>query len=116
MNIAKMSPRFEDNVLYWYQGNTFELEFIINLKIDDVLTDLKMEDIIEIKFKTSEMCDETIKSFVFTEIVSNTVTMVFDEATSQLFKAGKYVFGVTYVGQSITTLIATNNVVVERAV
>lgn len=109
---AKQSPRIETGVLKWYARDTFSL--VLELE----LTDQDGEAVIIAPSDTvtavfSDANGDPVKTFEFTDIASNTVTLEFDGETSALFAPGRYTYTVTLETQQRRTLAAGNEVIVE---
>lgn len=118
MNVAKESPRFVDDVLYWYAGNTWDMTITFTI-YDESGQEVVISptDVITVNFKKNQYDNETpIKQYVFTNIQDNTVVISMDTTTTALFPRGRYVFGITYEGLNINTIIAYNDVKVEATV
>jgi hypothetical protein len=116
MIYAKQSPRFENNILYWYYKNTFSIDFTVACTIDGELYNLKNTDIVEVSFKETAESDITIIKFRFFEIEANKVTVYMEKAYSELFYPGEYFFGITLISDDITTVISEHRIIVEKAV
>lgn len=105
---AKMSPRIENGVLCWYEGDEFSLS--INLALTDgdgEKITIAPEDKVNILFTDEK--DEKIKEFVFTAVSADTVTLEFMDETTALFKEGKYKYNITIEHKGITTTLANGN-------
>lgn len=111
---AKMSPRIENGVLYWYEGDTFRLNLILNLKDQDgEAVDVPADGSLELVF-----CDErrdVVKAFTFTgaEAVNGAVGVEVDKAVTALFPAGRYTYDLRLHGEERTTLIRGGEAIVE---
>lgn len=112
---AKESPRIEDDILYWYFGNTFNLIFELDLTDKDTGLPIifKPEDKVCISFYNEEQ--RLVKAFEFTNIpANNCVELNFDIVTSRKFVVGKYTYCIDFNGRMITTLAAVKEVEVEE--
>lgn len=113
---AKRSPRIENGVLYWYEGDTFSINLKINLSDQDeepIVID-GTTDFVEVEFINDRR--EIVKSFFFgkdtgNDIVDNSIDLVFDDTVTALFTKGRYKYNVFFNGENRTT-IADNNVAV----
>lgn len=109
---ARQSPRIENGIIKWYEGDTFELALTLEL------TDQDGEDIsiaadsgVTVVFRDRR--EETVKTFSFTNIVGNTVTLDFDAECSALFPKGEYSYKVVYAAGEKTTVAQGNLCAVE---
>ncbi len=109
---AKPSPRIVNGILYWYEGDTFPLY------LDFELSDADGEPItvtsaaeIEITFYDHRETD--VKTFSFTGVQNNTVTLVFDENVTALFPSGEYTYDIVYRNGYDRTIVHDNEVIVE---
>lgn len=108
---AKRSPRIENYILYWYQGNTFS--YIWTLSLTDPESQEPVEinptDIVTFNFY-KRGTDLLIYAFSCTNIVKNEqnvyeVTLEFTSDISKRFKPGLYSYCVTYNnGTAVTTI------------
>lgn len=109
---AELSPRLRNGVLYWYAGDTFDIDIHL------VLRDYDGEEIVvpenaSVIFAFRNESEETVKEFSFSNIVDNTVKLEFDEVCTALFPPGEYSYDVYYEIGYRTTLANNNRVVVE---
>lgn len=116
MIAAKESPRFENDILYWYYQNTWELELTINLTGDLGPVTMGKDDIVKMVFKRSSSSPSLFKEYVFTNIENNTVKLIMDKQTSDEFVPGEYVLGITYYGEGVSTIVAGSKVIVENVI
>lgn len=111
---AKRSPRLEDQVFKWYDGDAFTIEWEISLKEDE--TPVHYDDDDELIFSFYDRFEKNlIHQFTFDHIKNNTVSLVFTEEISKKFPVGKYVYCVKYInheGERIT-IFAKNKVEVQ---
>lgn len=109
---AKQSPRIENGVLKWYAGDTFSLQMELELEDQDgepvILTST---DTVKVSFYNE--CRENVKTFEFTDVQSNTVTLEFDATVTALFSKGRYIYFVSVQREERTTVAAYNDAVVE---
>ena len=109
---AKVSPRIDTGVLYWYEGDTFSLVIELDLTDQDgESVIIGASDTVKIVFLNERR--ETVKEFSFTNVENNTVTMDFDSTVTALFPRGKYTYDVYYTAAERTTLANENEAVVE---
>ena len=112
INISKQSPRIENNILYWYVGNTFTLEWTITLYDGEIPIVYSPEDTLTWNFYQR---GELVGTFEFTDILStNTVNLVFDTEITAKFGIGEYTYCIKYNGENLTTVDANGKVVVEK--
>lgn len=107
------SPRIEDGVIKWYEGDIFYIDFEL---IDDETGEpyiLKDGETVEIDFY---WYDKLIKSFVFDHTADcSALTCYFDNETTALFTCGKYKYSIKRNGEMIRqTVDAKNEVEVEK--
>ena len=114
MNIpaAKPSPRISNGVIYFYQGDTFELVLTLNLYGDnDAQYIIASDDTVTVNFYDDT--DELVDSQTFSNIEDNKITLDFDSATTAKFGKGKYYYHVVLNSDSKTTIVAKNRLVTE---
>ena len=90
---ATISPRYENNILYWYYKDTFELDWKFNIKQDGTEYTIQPEDKITINFY---MGCRLVHSFVFENIVDNTIKVMFTPEISNKFIPGEYSYCVKF--------------------
>lgn len=110
---ARLSPRIDNGVLYWYEGDTFTMNLELKLRDPDG-EEIIIPDTATVTVVFRDESEETVKEFTFEEIEGNTVVLEFDTNCTALFPAGKYTYDVYYDGEYRTTLINENKVVVEE--
>lgn len=109
---AEISPRIVNGVLSWYQGDTFSVQMDISLVDQDGdPIDIKGTDIVKVVFRDAKR--KSVKEFTFQEIVHNSITLVFDESTTELFPEGGYTYDVSYTANERTTILNDGKVGVE---
>ena len=115
---AAVSPRVENGILYWYAGDTFDLELELKLEDQDgTAVDVDGEkDGVTVCFYDERR--ELVASFAFGKtaegaVTDNTVTLAFDAEVSALFPKGKYTYDVVYESAHRRTLVHGNLAIVE---
>ena len=109
---ARQSPRIENGIVKWYEGDTFDL--CLELELTDQDGDdiaIAASSTVTVEFVNRQ--NEAVKTFEFTGITGNTVTLDFDSACTALFPKGEYRYCVYYTAGRRTTLAADNVCVVE---
>ena len=100
---ARPSPRIVNGVLKWYEGDTFELNVEIQVEDQDGETvNISSTDTVEFVFKDCRR--EVIKTFSFSKVANNTVTLTFDKVVTVLFPKGEYTCDVHLNGERRITL------------
>lgn len=115
---AKVSPRIENGVLYWYAGDTFTLELELSLEDQDgtaLAVDSDTDDV-TVEFYNDRR--ESVKTFSYgktagSTITGNVISLVFDEQVSALFPKGSYTYDVIYQSTWRRTLVRENQAVAE---
>lgn len=111
---AKMSPRIENGVLYWYAGDTFRLNLNLTLKdtTGETVT-VGAEETLELTFYDRRR--DTVKTLTWTgdDAADGFVTVVMDESASTLFPTGRYSYDLRLLGEERTTLIRGGRIIVE---
>ncbi len=103
---AKLSPRIENGVIYWYQGDTFHLHLHLELRDAEGLpVEPGEEDTMELCFYNKSMDPVATIPFTNEQVRSGVLTVVMDKATTALFPAGKYTYDLRLQGQQRTTLV-----------
>lgn len=109
---AEQSPRIVNGVLKWYEGDTFDLDLLLDLEDQDgTPVTIGPGDTVTVTFRNRRL--EQVKEFSFTDIQRNMVTMDFDTACTALFPKGIYTYDVQYSGVERTTFARDNRAVVE---
>ena len=109
---ALPSPRIEEGIIKWYVGDQFELGFKLNLEDADGET-IILNDSDTVIVEVKRWDKEPIKEFVYTNVVDNFVTLVFDEDTTGLFQKGDYIYDIRIEGSFNTTVVNDNLIKVE---
>ena len=109
---AKASPRIENGVLKWYEGDTFDLTIEITLvDATPVAIDIPASATITLIFYNERKAK--VKDFIFTNIENNKIDVPMDAETSALFKRGRYSYDMKYDSATLTTIVNDNICVVE---
>lgn len=115
INPAQQSPRIENQVFKWYNGDQFSINWTIHLKDDEVPITYDADDVLLFSFFTAD--EKTlVHQFEFNNIQDDTVTLVFTEEISKKFAVGKYVYCVKFIdheGHQVT-IFAKNKVEVQE--
>ena len=112
---AKQSPRIEDGILKWYEGDTFSFVFVINLTDKDTGEPIIFMPEDTITFEFSNEFSQLIQVFSFDNIpFDNKVRLNFNEDVSRKFIIGKYKYSIKYNGINTVTLGACNKAEVEK--
>ncbi len=137
LKAAPLSPRMDNGVIKWFDGDTFTIQMLLSLvgkgldenghPIDDAPISLKPTDQVVVTFYDCHK--KIVHIFVSTNIPCkpnepgyNTINLVFDTDISYKFPRGKYTYCVKIVRKKedgtvdeadITTLCAHNRVEVE---
>ena len=91
-------PRVINGVLKWIEGDTFVLNWKIDLFINSESIPYSYEEGDQLIFSFyANKSDRLVYSFIFSEISEdNTVTLRFTKDISKLFKAGLYTYSIKY--------------------
>ena len=111
---ANTSPRLENNILYWYEFDTFAIELEINLIAKETNTPFvtKDTDSIIVSFSKDNI---PIYKFCYSNFNNgDKIVLNFDTDVSKKFSAGIYEYRIIYVGPNITTIVAKNYAEVEK--
>lgn len=108
---AEVSPRIVNGVIYFYQGDTFSLqfEFFIEDQDGEPIT-ISPTDTIKVVFKDSRK--HAVKEFIFNEIRENVITVLFDESVTELFQEGQYTYDIYYKNDAERVTVANDSKVV----
>lgn len=107
---AKLSPRIVNGIIFWYEGDTFELNLAIDIKDQDgEPVEITEDSGFELIIKNSR------KEQVYTSKENGVpgITFVCDEETTKLFKKGRYTYDINYYGEYRTSIAEDNEIVVE---
>ena len=111
---ANQSPRIENNILYWYEYDTFAIELEINLiaKENNLPITTKDSDQIIVSFYKDNI---PIYKFCHTNFNNgDKIVLDFSNEVSKKFSAGIYEYRIVYIGPNTTTIVAKNNAEVEK--
>ena len=111
---TKQSPRLENGVIYWYEGDTFQLVLTLRLlDADGAPVTLGATDRLELTFRNRQ--EDTIATCTWRaeEITNNQLPLQVDEAMTALFPCGRYRYDLRLLGEERTTLVRNGQVVVE---
>lgn len=111
---ARISPRIVNGVIYWYEGDTFDLELNLSLT-DQNGYEVEIPDDAEILVVFRDEREEIIREFEVSgaEIENGAATIPFDEDMSALFYKGKYSYDVKYRWDRLQTVASDNEIIVE---
>lgn len=119
---AEPSPRIcEEGCLRWYEGNTANIEMLIDLYriCEETATEIPImltpTDKVRVCFKNKYL--QTIYEFEFTNVKNNTIEICINKEISKKFKKGNYTYCVDIEtiadDEEVTTVANDNRVVVE---
>ena len=109
---AKESPRVEDKILYWYEGDTFAIKINVTIKNSETQEIIPLEDgdIITLSFTK---LGKPVKSYTYTDFTDNSFELVINEEDTKLFGEGTYHYTVTHERDFIRTIAHENTAIVE---
>lgn len=109
---ARCSPRNDNGVLHWYEGDTFLLDLSVRLRDEsgDVVPFAASDTVIITFFDKHE---DAVHQFSFNKIQDNTVQLDFDAVVTTKFPAGAYTYDAVYEGQYRRTIAKGNKAVVD---
>lgn len=116
------SPRFDEDVLYWYYGNTFSIYFHISLTNDDgSYVAINPTDRITTRFykKGKSLTHEFVNENLVVRTDENgkqfvDIELDFTDEISKKFDVSKYTYCITYYGADVTTIGANFEAEVEE--
>lgn len=109
---AAASPRIENGVLRWYEGDTFQVNLLLTLTDQDgAPVTLNSGDTATLTFRDRRRA--VADTVTFTNIRNGALPLVMDAARSARFPAGTYTYTLTLTHNNRTTLIKENTAVVE---
>ena len=110
---AKKSPRIENGKIYWYEGDTFSIEWTITLTDETTHEEIDLSPLDKVLFKFSN----TYKNIVYEcecEVGENgKVILEIPKAVSEKFSVGTYTYSIKYKCEDIITVAANGIVEVE---
>lgn len=112
---AKPSPRIVEGVIYWYKGDTFQIDLALNIKDQDGESiDIQPQDIVKIVFfGFSKSKGDTIAEIELEGIQNNVFSLNFTEELSRKFDRGVYLYDIYLTHNHRTTIVNDNIVKVE---
>lgn len=111
---TKQSPRFEENVICFYEGDTFDLELNLELERDGEPIEIQPEDTVTIEFKKDDITKvNPVLTLEYTNIQDGKIVVNFDSDTTSKFTRGRYTYKLKFNSEYVTTLIASNRIVVS---
>lgn len=109
---AYASPRVENGVLLWYEGDTFEITVLLELVDQDGDgVEISTTDTMKFTFYNAEK--EVVHEITFAEIEDDRVTLSFTDAVTAKFPKGKYTYDARLTHNNKTTLVRGNRICVE---
>lgn len=108
---ANNSPRIDNGVIYWHEGDTFALQ--LDITLSDGTNNITLTDGKTILVNIYHQ-DILVHQFQFTSFPNNNqVVLNFNETVTRKFPKGKYNYNIVYIGNDITTIVANNLMEVE---
>lgn len=114
---AQQSPRINNGVIYWYQGDTFTLTFAIDLTNDTTI--FNNTDRVTIEFFThgrTSLLHLEYAEGQFQRINDKYIEfdVEIDEERTSLFARGRYNYDMIHTaGEDITTIVSKGGIIVE---
>lgn len=109
---AKVSPRVVNGVLFWYAGDTFDLDLIFDIVDQDEETyNIRPRDTVKIIFENAR--NKKVAEYNFGNITDNKVTIHMDSTETQKYPTGEYTYEAQLHWENRTTIIEKAKVVVE---
>lgn len=109
---AYASPRIENGVLLWYEGDTFDITILLELEDQDGETvEIGESDTVKMTFYNAEK--ETVHEMNFSNIPDGKITLEFTDEVSAKFPKGKYTYDARLTHNNKTTLVRGNRICVE---
>ncbi len=111
----KQSPRVEDDILKFYIGDTFpvQFEFFEETEEGDVAIEFAEDEKIFLRiYKNASMIMEILIEY----LNGNVATVIFDESMVSLLNVGKYTYYIERVNGYVSKLLVFGNMEVERVV
>ena len=109
---ARLSPRIVNGVLKFYERDIFNLTLELDIEDQDgEKVDIDSAAELNVVFLNNRR--EEVKTFTFTGIEGNAVTLDFDAECTARFKKGEYTYDIYYKAGPRTTLADENLCVVQ---
>lgn len=109
---AKPSPRVTEGRLYWYEGDTFAMDILLDLTDQDgEPLDIGAGDTLTLTFYNH--AGKPVHSVTYSSITGNKVTLTVDETVSGKFAKGEYTYDARYIHGDKTTVARGNGLRVE---
>ena len=109
---AYASPRIENGVMLWYEGDTFDITILLELEDQDgAAVEIGKSDTLKMTFYNAEK--ETVHEMSFSNITNGKITLEFTDEVSAKFPKGRYTYDVEFSHGDRTTLARDNKVRVE---
>lgn len=109
---AYASPRIENGVMLWYEGDTFDITILLELEDQDgAAVEIGKSDTVKMTFYNAEK--ETVHEMNFSNITNGKITLEFTDEVSAKFPKGKYTYDARLTHNNKTTLVRGNRICVE---
>lgn len=108
---TKQSPRFENNTLCFYAGDTFQLSLPIELTRDGDPVNIGPEDIVTITIINAMLGE--IETIEYTGIENNTILLNWDAERSARYSRGLYTYRIRFNGEYVRTIAADCRIFVQ---
>lgn len=108
---TKVSPRFECSTLYYYAGDTFQLQLPIELTRDGVPIDIGADDTVTITFLNAMLSE--VETLEFTDIEDNTILIDWNATRTAKYPPGAYSYRIRFNGEYVRTIAADCRIIVE---
>lgn len=108
---TKQSPRFEQNTLCYYYGDTFQLSLPIELTRDGEPVDISADDIVSVTIINATLGE--VETMEFTNIDHNTIILNWDAERSARYPRGLYTYRIRYNGEYVRTIAADCRIFVQ---
>ena len=107
---AKMSPRIGNGIIYWYEGDTFELNVAVELKDQDgSVVEVGDAECFELVIRD----ERNNEVYNVKQYGASGFTFECDEDTTALFRKGRYRYDVNFYGEYKTSIAEDNLMIVE---
>lgn len=111
---AKKSPRFENEKIVWYEGDTFQIDWLIHLTDTSTGEEIALLPSDQMVFSFYKLNMSLVHEFVENINDEGKVVLDFNTEISNKFSAGSYFYSVKYKGIDTTTIAVNGKVEVER--